>query len=189
MATDTAACVRELTERVQSALKLGEVSATAARVKSDLEEMIGAGRLRLPDSFRRTRPDCYARRLLHRDPTGFTAVVMTWGPEQRTPIHDHAGIWCVEGVVEGVMEVTRYELVEASGEAFRFEERGSVEAGVGAAGCLIPPFEYHVLGNAQRDAPAITLHVYGAEMDHCHIFQPRGDGWYERQARTLSYHE
>ncbi len=26
---------------------------------------------------------------------------MTWGPGQGTPLHDHAGIWCVEGVVEG----------------------------------------------------------------------------------------
>ena len=37
---------------------------------------------------------------------------MTWGPGQRTALHDHAGIWCVEGVMEGEMEVIRYELLE-----------------------------------------------------------------------------
>ena len=57
----------------------------------------------LPDRFRVARAEGYARRLLHRnDRLGYTAVVMTWAPGQRTPLHDHAGIWCVEGVVEGI---------------------------------------------------------------------------------------
>jgi hypothetical protein len=35
----------------------------------------------------------------------------------------------------------------------------------------------------------VTLHVYGGEMDHCHIFEPAGDGTYRRQRRALSYHD
>jgi oxalate decarboxylase/phosphoglucose isomerase-like protein (cupin superfamily) len=50
---------------------------------------------------------------------------------------------------------------------------------------LIPPFEYHVLENA-GDTPAVTLHVYGGEMDHCHIFEPVENGWLRRY-RELSY--
>ena len=57
------------------------------------------------------------------------------------------------------------------------------------AGCLIPPFEYHVLRNARPDRSSVTLHVYGGEMDHCCIYQPRPDGRYERVTRPLSYHE
>ena len=50
---------------------------------------------------------------------------MTWGPGQRTALHDHAGIWCVEGVVEGEMAVTRYELLEEEEDGLcRFAERG-----------------------------------------------------------------
>ena len=58
------------------------------------------------------------------------AVVMTWGPGQRTPLHDHAGIWCVEGVVEGRMDVTQYDLVEQTHDAYRFEAKGCVHAAV-----------------------------------------------------------
>ena len=51
----------------------------------------------------------YARRLLHRDPAGrYTAIVMTWGPGQGTAVHDHGGLWCVEGVVDGEIAVTQY---------------------------------------------------------------------------------
>jgi len=179
----------ELVSRLDAAVKAGRDEAIGQQVKRDLEELITARRLRLPDRFRQPRPDCYARRLLHRDPQlAYTAVVMTWGPGQRTALHDHAGIWCVEGVVEGAMEVTRYDLVEERNGVFRFSEEGRVRAAVGSAGSLIPPFEYHVLANA-LEAPSITLHIYGGEMDHCHVFEPRPDGGYERRLRTLSYHE
>jgi len=33
------------------------------------------------------------------------------------------------------------------------------------------------------------MHVYGGEMDHCHVFEPSGDGTYRRVMRALSYHE
>lgn len=182
--------INELIARLDSAVRLADPHAITRQVKADLQALIGAGALKLPDRFKRPRPDCYARRLLHRDPAlGYTAVVMTWAPGQRTALHDHAGIWCVEGVVEGRMEVTRYELIEEAGGAFRFAHQGLVRAGVGSAGALIPPFEYHVLGNALPDRPSITLHVYGGEMDHCHVFEPLPDGRYERQTRSLSYHE
>ncbi len=41
---------------------------------------------------------------------------------------------------------------------------------------MIPPFEYHVVENAS-DAPSVTLHVYGGEMNHCYVFEPVGGGW------------
>jgi predicted metal-dependent enzyme (double-stranded beta helix superfamily) len=79
-------------------------------VKPVLEETAVARRLRLPARLTESRPDCYARRLLHRDlERGYTAVVMTRGPGQGTPLHDHAGMWRVEGVIEGRIEVARYD--------------------------------------------------------------------------------
>jgi hypothetical protein len=60
-----------------------------------------------------------------------------------------------------------------------------VHAGVGEAGALIPPFEYHLLENA-GEAPAVTLHVYGGETTRCHIFEPSGNGWLRRY-RELTY--
>ena len=157
-------------------------------VKAVLIEAMQAGRLSLPDEFCRPIEGTYARRLLHRDPSGgYTMVVMTWAPGQKTALHDHAGIWCVECVVDGNMEVAQYDLLSESGGAFRFEQRSHVVAGRGSAGCLIPPFEYHTLGNA-AETPSVTLHVYGGEMDHCHVFEPSGDGCYTRVRRELSYH-
>jgi len=177
----------DLVARLDLAVKLGDTDAITASIKRALESAIQAHEIMLPERFHRTRPEGYARRLLYRsDALGYSAVVMTWAPGQRTPLHDHAGIWCVEGVVEGRMDVTQYDLVEESADRYRFEARGCVHAAVGSAGCLIPPFEYHVLANA-IDRPSITLHVYGGDMTACHVFEPAGDGRYIREERALHY--
>jgi predicted metal-dependent enzyme (double-stranded beta helix superfamily) len=180
----------ELRHRLDRAVTVQPVSRLAEAVKVALQDCLKAGALSLSDHYRQVRPETYARRLFHRDPDGrYTMVVMTWGPGQGTPLHDHAGIWCVECVVEGNMEVAQYDLVDENGAAFRFAERNRVTAGRGAAGCLIPPFEYHTLSNV-NDTPSITLHVYGGEMDHCHVFEPVADGASWRRVRKeLSYHE
>lgn len=178
-----------LIERLNAAVRLREPVAVTSHVKNVLESAIRSRSITLPPRFHMTRAEGYARRLLHRDDDlGYTAVVMTWAPGQRTPLHDHAGIWCVEGVVEGRMDVTQYDLVEEGADRFRFEERGCIHAAVGSAGCLIPPFEYHVLANA-LDTPSITLHVYGGEMTACHVFDPLPDGRYARSERSLHYHD
>jgi predicted metal-dependent enzyme (double-stranded beta helix superfamily) len=179
-----------LKPKLDDAVKSSDLHAVAHRVKTVLQDLLHGQGLSLPRRFYAPRPETYARRLLHRDPEGrYTVVVMTWGPGQKTALHDHAGIWCVECVVDGQMEITQYDLVSDIGDTCRFHEQNRVAACRGSAGCLIPPFEYHTLANAQPDGSSITLHVYGGEMDHCHVFEPDSDGWYRRVTRSLSYHD
>ena len=164
------------------------------RVKAALQAALRENDVELPARFRRTRPDTYARRLLHRDPGGrYTAVVMTWGAGQGTSLHDHSGLWCVDCVVDGEIAVTQYDLVSANekgaGGSYTFAPQTHVTASRGEAGCLIPPFEYHTLANASAGRTSITLHVYGGEMSQCYVFEPAGDGTYRRVTRDLSYDE
>lgn len=177
-----------LREKLDAAVQLNDPAAIATEVKQALQDTLKCDGLALPDGFDAPRPDTYARRLLHRDPEGrYTAVVMTWGPGQGTPLHDHAGIWCVECVVDGEMEVRQYDLIEERDASFRFQPQQRIEALRGSAGCLIPPYEYHTLSN-RADRASVTLHIYGGDMTHCHVFEPQDDGSYRRATRQLSYH-
>jgi predicted metal-dependent enzyme (double-stranded beta helix superfamily) len=179
-----------LRPRIDRAVGAEDPASIAHQVKDALEEALRDNELQLPAGFTVARADTYARRLLHRDPQGrYTAVVMTWGPGQRTALHDHAGIWCVECVVDGEMEVVQYDLLAGEVGGYRFEARNRITAGRGTAGCLIPPFEYHTLANHDPDRPSITLHVYGGEMNHCHVFEPIESGLYRKVRRELSYHD
>ena len=180
--------VQHLIDRLDASVQLGEVHSITSHVKTALCDLIRANDLEIPSDFVRPLKDHYARRLLHRnDQLGYTAVVMTWGPGPKTSLHDHAGIWCVEGVVAGRMNVTRFDLVETIGDLHRFVEVEQVKAGVGSSGALIPPYEYHILANALPDRSSVTLHIYGGEMDHCSIFEPQSDGLYTRRQKPVCY--
>src|SRR5262249_34676417 len=125
--TDSVSGVDRLIGEIDAAVRLGDPAAITEQVKRSLQDAIRTGRVGLPQRFHVVRPEGYARRLLYRsDDLGYVAVVMTWGPGQRTPLHDHAGIWCVEGVVQGRMDVTQYDLVEDAGGGPRLASRGSV---------------------------------------------------------------
>src|SRR5688500_9680437 len=121
----------ELVAQLDAAMAAETPEGITSRVNATLEDLLGRSALVFSDRFRVTRPDSYARRLLYQDPADrFTAVVMTWGPGQGTPVHDHGGLWCVEGVIEGEMAVTQYD-VRAEGDFFRVTPVGRpLSAGV-----------------------------------------------------------
>jgi len=180
--------VREPSRRLDEAMIPRDDAGRCRGVKKVLEETFAAGTEFLDARFLAPNPERYARRLVHRDPEGrYTVIAMVWNTGQGTPLHDHAGIWCVECVYKGQIQVTSFSCRGGDPERdlVRFEKETVIHAGVGQAGALIPPFEYHVLENADTQ-PTVTLHVYGGEMDHCHIFEPVGDAWVRRY-RELTY--
>ena len=180
----------ELVARLDRSVEAGSTDAITRSIKADLEDLLGRGAVAVPDLFRQPRPDSYARRLLHRDPLGrYTAIVMTWGPGQGTPVHDHGGLWCVEGVIEGQIAVTQYDVTAEGANEFALAARDTMIAGMGTAGRLIPPTDYHVIANALPDTPSMTLHVYGGDLCECQVFMPTTNGRYASQLRTLSFHE
>lgn len=155
-------------------------------VQATLHELLSARQVELPEGMRQPAPNTYARRLVHASPgLGYTVLAMVWGPGQGTGLHNHAGMWCVEGVLDGLIEVTQYSMHERSGSLYRFQREGCDKAGVGEAGRLIPPHEYHVLRNVVEGGSSITIHVYGGEMSRCSVFEPRTEGWYEEVTKNL----
>lgn len=178
----------ELVERLDAAVQQRSLDQITTAVRNTLSELIRQGAIELPGSLKTPCDGHYARRLLYRSPDhDYTVIAMIWGPQQGTPLHDHSGIWCVEGVLEGEIDVTQYGLLEEQDNRAHFEPVGTVRAGIGTSGSLIPPFEYHTIANARSDATSVTVHVYGREMDHCTVFQGGEDGWYQRQTKSLHY--
>lgn len=156
-------------------------------LRNSLCKLIRDPDVKLPDCCYQGASDHYARRELYRsDNHGYSIIAMTWGPGQGTLIHDHAGMWCVEGVWHGSLEITPYELMDERDGRYRFESRGTMNVGPGSAGSLIPPHEFHTIRNPSDDGIAVTLHVYRGRMTECSVFQPLADHWYTRDQRQLS---
>jgi 3-mercaptopropionate dioxygenase len=108
--------------------------------------------------------DTYRQHLLHVSPCRRLSVVaLVWLPGQRTAIHDHVS-WCVVGVYRGVEREERYEIAESGGRPF-LRPAGSVLAPRGHVETLVPPDgDIHAVTAAGRET-AISIHVYGADIE------------------------
>jgi predicted metal-dependent enzyme (double-stranded beta helix superfamily) len=180
----------KLVAALDAAVESGDQHAITSALRNTLCRLIRDHDVQLPDCVHDPIVDHYARRELYRSPRhGYSVVAMTWGPGQGTPIHDHCGLWCVEGVWDGQLEITQYELLEQDGEQFRFRAAGGMQAGPGSAGSLIPPHEYHSIRNASPDAVAISLHIYKAPMASCSMFIPQEGEWFARAPKALPIDE
>lgn len=181
----------KLVAAIDCAVTSGDEHAITAALRGTLCALIRDRDVRLPDCVHDPIHDHYARRELYRsDAHGYSVVAMTWGPGQGTPVHDHSGLWCVEGVWDGELEIVQYELLERDGDRFRFRAAGGMQAGPGSAGSLIPPHEYHTITNSSANRIAISLHIYKGPMEYCSKFLPESEGegseWFVREGASLS---
>ena len=182
---------QKLVDAFDAAVRLGEEGAVTARLRQVLVALFADREVGLPRAVLQPVADHYARRELYASPDlGYSVVAMTWGPGQGTPVHDHDGAWCVEGVWRGRLSITRYEPRERDGERWRFAAVEALEAGPGSAGSLIPPHEYHAIRNPDPTGIAVSLHVYQHPLLRCHVFLPEHatatDGWLRREVRELA---
>lgn len=179
--------MQEMISRLDEAVAIQEECGCCQAVKKALEDIVRSGEEFLEPIFLRPAEGKYARRLVHKDPEGrYSVLAMVWDKGQGTALHDHAGHWCVECVYRGRIQVVSYSLQGSpEDETVHFQRETEIMAGPGEAGALIPPFEYHTIANPD-DTPAVTIHVYAGELDHCYIFTPV-EGGFKREYRELAY--
>ena len=117
-------------------------------------------------------PREFTRWLFGRDPEGhYTGLIMAWPARHATAIHDHAGLWGIEMVLQGALAVDDFEIDPRSGKP-RFTgstvlQEGESCAFVGSAG------HAHRCVNPSPRRPTVTLHVYGGLLDHYRTYSEK----------------
>lgn len=105
----------------------------------------------------------------------YEALLILWPPGHMTPIHDHHGLWGLEHVLDGVLEVESFELTPSP--AIHLEPRETLVAGVGDYLVFSDADYAHRCRNFSKNRQALTLHVYGGSLDAYRSFQQEGDTW------------
>jgi 3-mercaptopropionate dioxygenase len=115
----------------------------------------------LPEAFAAVRPDRYAQYLLHCDPLErFCVVSFVWGPGHGTPVHDHT-VWGLVGVLRGAERCEEFVLQDGHPVATGGQhvmKPGDIEAVSPRLG------DWHRVSHAGGTGPAISIHVYGANI-------------------------
>jgi len=127
----------------------------------------------LPEEFARPSPEGYRQYLLYCDPLErFSVVSFVWLPGQRTPIHDHT-VWGLVGVMRGEECCDEYAAPAVGAPP---EPAASHRVQPGDVDRVSPRVgDVHVVSNAGREATAVSIHVYGANIGAVrrHTFDPQ----------------
>lgn len=95
-------------------------------------------------------------------------------------LYDYSGLWCVEGVWLGQLEIIQYQLLECEGECFWFCVEFVIFGDCGSVGSLILLYEYYIICNISDDELVILVYVYEGEMICSVVFEFDGmQGWYQ----------
>lgn len=125
----------------------------------------------LPEPFCKPHPEYYQQYLLYADPLDrFSVVSFVWGPNQKTPVHNHT-VWGMIGQLRGQ---------ERSANYFR-QPDGSYQAGesfISRPGEVVTvspnTHDVHVVANDLSDQTSISIHVYGGNIGRIQraVFDP-----------------
>ncbi|GGA24593.1 cysteine dioxygenase [Dyella nitratireducens] len=101
--------------------------------------------------------------LARRGRPGVSVLVMAWPPGYSSPSHDHAGLWGIEMSLYGALEVESWTRPSTS---HPWQLRGRDWLGPGDATWFDadPPY-MHRCRNLSRQETALTLHVYGGDLE------------------------
>ena len=141
----------------------------------DLARELVASPLDLPPEQCTFPEEGYGRHLLYEDEDyGFVVLAMCWPAGIAGATHDH-GTWGVVGVAQGSVMITNFERLDDGSEPGCCDLRAhdQIVGRMGAVGYVHPPeLDFHRVGNACCETPAITIHTYGRDIRECNVLCP-----------------
>jgi predicted metal-dependent enzyme (double-stranded beta helix superfamily) len=139
-----------------------------------MERLLEGDRSFLRPEYLRSDPSHYARNAIYIAADGHLSLfALVWLPGHWTPVHDH-GSWGVVGVLQGILE--ERNLIAVDGQikgdhGIRLKRGGVILLREKSISSFVPnPDHIHVTGVPEAREMAVTLHLYGRNMDSFHIY-------------------
>lgn len=110
---------------------------------------------------------------------GYEALLILWPPGHATPIHDHDGLWGMEFVLDGVLEVEAFDLSLKTHP--HLVSRETTVLGIGDHVAFSDADYAHRCRNLSSRNPTLSLHIYGGELNSYRSFHAEEeDRWVSR---------
>jgi predicted metal-dependent enzyme (double-stranded beta helix superfamily) len=128
---------------------------------------------------------CYRRVVLaDHQQNGYEALLILWPPRHATPIHDHDGLWGMEIMLDGVLEVEAFDL--SLQDRPHLVSRDVSVIGIGDHLAFSEADYAHRCRNLSSNRAALSLHVYGGALDRYRSYHPEDEGrWSSKTHQTV----
>jgi len=123
----------------------------------------------------------YTRNLVHHE-ANFELLLLCWGPNQKSPIHNHEGQRCWMAVLDGEVVETLFEVPASGGAPARKGSPRSLDCG--GVAFITDEIALHEIAAGSGRA-AVSLHLYARPFSTCRVFD-RASGKVE--VRKLGYY-
>lgn len=115
---------------------------------------------------------------------GYEALLIIWPPSHATPIHDHDGLWGMEIMLDGVLEVEAFDL--SLQEHPHLISRGASVIGIGDHLAFSQADYAHRCRNLSSNRAAVSLHIYGGALNSYRSYHPDEAGrWSSKTHQTV----
>jgi predicted metal-dependent enzyme (double-stranded beta helix superfamily) len=114
----------------------------------------------------------------------YEALLIIWPPDHATPIHDHDGLWGMEFVLDGVLEVEAFDLLLQTEP--HLVSRNITVLGIGDHVAFSDADYAHRCRNLSSNRPTLSLHIYGGELNSYRSFHVEDEGrWISKTHHTV----
>jgi predicted metal-dependent enzyme (double-stranded beta helix superfamily) len=126
---------------------------------------------------------CRRVRLACAEGTSQSCLLIAWAAGATTPLHDHSGLWGVELVLDGALQVDEFAPIDMPPHGALICRRNLL-LGLGDAATFGGANYLHRCRNLSDRRPALSLHVYGGNLHRYRVFEPAQAAWTSRQVQA-----
>ena len=108
----------------------------------------------------------YTRNLIYSDRINYSLLLLCWGPDRESKIHDHPSRGCFLKVLRGSIRETIYGVYPERNEIC---ERSACVHSAGSVSFMSDDIGLHKISNPSADQPAISLHLYVPPFQKCKV--------------------
>ncbi|KAJ2162488.1 hypothetical protein GGF46_000619 [Coemansia sp. RSA 552] len=110
----------------------------------------------------------YTRNLVDDGNGKYNLLILVWGENQESPIHDHAGSHCMMKLLSGELDEELYAWPDGSSAALRCKRTAALKTN--SVAYMHDKIGLHRIANPSTRGKAVSLHLYSPPYDMCKTF-------------------
>ncbi|KAJ2616627.1 hypothetical protein H4S08_000709, partial [Coemansia sp. RSA 1365] len=112
----------------------------------------------------------YTRNLVDDGNGKYNLLILVWGENQASPIHDHAGSHCMMKLLDGQLDEDLFAWPANEAEESNLKKKRSAGLNTNSVAYMHDKIGLHRISNPSSGKKAVSLHLYSPPYDMCKVF-------------------